>query len=287
MEISKEILSNLKDSGKDIGIYSKTFSTYMYDYNPLSFSNFSARSYYYWIKNKRPIPTSIILKIMNDKKIDKISIDYLSISGGNKIIPPDENNIYFYYILGLIAGDGCLVHAKRGLKNNTYSIRISFQYIGEARLIKKIVDNMFNINSSIYFSSGCYALCIYSKPLVLILNKKYDLPLGLKYSLLKVPDIVFQNNERARAFIKGVFDSDGNIYIHRSSMAVQIRQKSINFLKELRDLLNKLNVNFREPYYDKANNSWVLWSSKKELVDNFINKIIEFKPRCGPIAQPG
>jgi len=56
----------------------------------------------------------------------------------------------------------------------------------------------------------------YGRVYIFDLNKKYDLPLGLKYSLLKVPDIVFQNNERARAFIKGVFDSEGSITIFSS-----------------------------------------------------------------------
>jgi intein/homing endonuclease len=78
--------------------------------------------------------------------------------------------------------------------------------------------------------------------------------------------------------LKGVFDSDGNSYNHRNKLCIQLRQKSESFIRELKRLFEKIDIKFRNPYKDGANNSWVLWSSKKELVDNFINKIIDFNP---------
>ena len=86
--------------------------------------------------------------------------------------------------------------------------------------------------------------------------------------------------------MKGVFDSDGNLYLHRGRRSIQLRQKSKDFLFELFNLFKEIGIEFNNPYYDKANNSWVLWSSKKELVDNFINKIIDFKVEAS-VAQPG
>ena len=78
------------------------------------------------------------------------------------------------------------------------------------------------------------------------------------------------------SFLKGVFESDGNIYLHKETRCVQLRQKSEKFLREIKELFNQVHIDFRNPYYDKANNSWVLWSSKKSLVDNFIKQITDF-----------
>ena len=143
-----------------------------------------------------------------------------------------------------------------------------------------MIKNIFSLNPSIYKGTGnYYVLCLYSKPLVMILHKKYEIPIGLKYLSLKVPDIVKNSNEkRMKAFLKGVFDSDGNIYNYRNKKSVQLRQKSFRFLDQLKELFRKIGIYFRDPYYDKANNSWVLWSSKTDLVDNFISIIIDPLP---------
>ena len=79
-----------------------------------------------------------------------------------------------------------------------------------------------------------------------------------------------------------MFDSDGNIYNYRRGKSVQLRQKSKRFLDELRLLFIFLGLDFHESYQDIANGSWVLWSSKKALVDNFIKKIIALK-----LGMPG
>ncbi len=283
MEFTKYLLNNLVDSGRDICIYSNEISKILKGISQKNFDRYSKTSYYFWIKKERPIPLKVIIKIMNFIKLDKINIESFSIYGGNKIIFPDEQNIFFCYLLGLILGDGCLVHNKKGDGRNTYLIKITFRELDEANKIEKVIRKLFEIKSSIYPGRGCYDLCIYSKPLVLILNKKYQMPIGKKYGSICVPRLIFNGNDKMKkAFLRGVFDSDGNIYLHRAKKSVQLRQKSDTFLKEMKKLFGQLDINFNDPYYDKANNSWVLWSSKKELVDTFINKIIDFK-----VGMPG
>ncbi len=278
MEFTRELLNQLQDSGKDICIFSTDISKLLYNFSYSDFNNFSRRSFYFWRENKRPIPLSILLKIMKENKLNKIKIDYFSVYGGNKIKFTDDKNLGFCYLLGLILGDGFLCVRKRGIRKNTYFMSIAFREKAEARKINNLVMNLFNSNSFIYPGRGCYSLCVYSKPIVLILNKKYQIPIGKKYSSICVPKLILEGNKKMKkAFLKGVFDSDGNLYSHRKRKAVQLRQKSGKFLKELKELFNYIDINFRNPYYDRANNSWVLWSSKKELIDNFIKKIIDFK----------
>jgi len=279
MEFTRKLLESLEDSGKGVCVYSNTISEFLKkDYKWNSFQNFSSRLYYYWKDGKKAIPIGIVIKILRDKKLNKIDLDYFSVSSGNKVKFPDEMNLKFCYLLGLILGDGCLIHRKRGDNRNTYLIHISFKDKGDAEKSKIVIKELFNLSSNIHLGRGCYVLMAHSKPVVMILNKKYQIPLGLKYKFICVPDLIKKGNkEMKKSFVKGVFDSDGNIYFHRNNKCIQLRQRSRNFLDEIRDLLVSIKLEFRNPYYDRANNSWLLWSSKKDLVVNFIKEIIDFK----------
>ena len=257
MEFTKNLLENLKDSGKNICVYSKELSIYLNDYNCKTFSNYSTRSYYFWLHEKRPLPLDVVLKILDDKMLDNINVKYFSVGGGNKVNFPNENDLRFCYFIGLILGDGCLVHRKRDANRNTYAIQIVFRKRKDAEKIKISVKDLFDVKSSIYPGVGdCFVLAVYSKPLVLILNKKYQIPIGLKYNSLCVPNLFINGNaSMKKAFLKGVFDSDGNLYAYRKSKAVQLRQKSKYFLDGIRDLLSEVELVFNNPYFDKANNS--------------------------------
>lgn len=287
MKFTIDLLKNMISNGQEICIFSKRIPSLISKYSSNRFIKFSTRTYYFWKTGLRPMPLSVLIEIMEKRKIKKIDIYSFSIKGGNKLIFNSEKEIPFSYFLGLLLGDGCLIHTKRDNNRNTCLVQISFRHKEESEKIKLLCQDMFNISPSIYAGKGCFNLCIFSKPLVFILNKKYEIPVGKKYSSIKIPEIILKGTSKNKiAFLKGVFDSDGNIYLHRNRKSVQLRQKSESFLRELYELFNSIGINFNSPYYDKANNSWVLWSSKKELVDNFINKIINFKIEAS-VAQPG
>jgi intein/homing endonuclease len=287
MKFTQDLLTSLQESGENICAHSNDILVLLKDYHFDYFNDFSRRLYYFWRNSRRPVPLCIIIKIMADKKINEIDINAFSVKGGNKIHPPNENDIQFYYLLGLILGDGCLVKQCRDSRC-TYRLQITFRYKNEADKIRAQIKRLFGISASIYKGHGkCYDLCAYSKPLVMILNKKYQIPLGLKYSSLCVPKIIFfSSRDKKIAFLKGVFDSDGNVYNYKNRKSVQLRQKSKNFIGELKQLFDDVGIRFNNPYSDKANGSWVLWSSKVDLVDTFINEIIDFN-LCAPVAQPG
>ena len=69
----------------------------------------------------------VVFKIMKDNNLDKVFIKSFSINGGNKVCFPYEKDLSFCYLLGLILGDGCLVHRNRNENRNTYLIKITFQ----------------------------------------------------------------------------------------------------------------------------------------------------------------
>ena len=283
MQFTKKSLNQMKDHGRNIGVYSKDLIEIILKHSPKEFSDYSSRSYYFWLKKERPIPLNIILKIIEDKKI---KIEEISISGGNKIRVPKEN-AEFFYLLGLILGDGCISLSRKDSNRSTYVLKIACRQEETAKKVQKIIERTFECEAKIYPAKGCYSVDMYSKPLALLLNRFYDIPIGLKYKEIKVPKIIKRNNVKSiKSFLKGMHDSDGNIYNHRNNKAVQLRQKSERFLLEIRTLFIEIGIEFNKPYKDKANNSWVLWSSKKEVVDKFIKEIIGFNP-YGPVAQLG
>ncbi len=285
MELTREDLNKLKDEGKEICIYSKHISNKLREYNTNEFKKFSRTSFYFWKANKRPIPLSIVKKIIKEKNISKVCVDSFSVNGGNNVIFPKKESKEFCYVLGLILGDGCLIHRKRNENRNTYLIKIAFRKLEKANKVRLLIKNMFGKMPSVYKGRGCYELCLHSKPLVLILNKLYAIPIGEKYESMQIPKFIIKGKTTFKvAFIKGIFESDGNIYEHRGKKCVQLRQKSFKFLRGIKELSINLGIKFRNPYYDKANNSWVLWSSKKELTDNFIKKIANFN-LDGSVAQ--
>jgi intein/homing endonuclease len=287
MKFTLILLEKLFSYGSEVCGASEELLKILSNYSNKDFPEFSTRIFYYWRLGKKPLPLSVIVRLMEDKKISSVDIDYFSIRGGNKIFLPNENDPSFSYFLGLILGDGCLVQTKRGELKSSCRIQISFRTKEEAQRIAILCESFFDLPCSIYNGKGCFDLCVFSKPLVLIMSHRYEIPLGKKYYKIQIPQIIFRGKTSNKiAFLKGVFDSDGNIYIHRNRLSIQLRQKSEKFLRQLKSLFSEVGIEFNPPYYDKANDSWVLWSSKKELVDTFINKIVGFKFEA-PVAQPG
>lgn len=287
MKFSINLLKEINKYGQEICAFSPKGIGLLKRYSSKDFSGFSTRLYYFWKAGLRPIPLSVLTTMMYKKNLNKIEVIYFSVKGGNKLEFNCEKSIEFAYFLGLLLGDGCLIHSKKKDGRNSCLVQISFRRKEEAEKVRSICIGLFNINPSIYPGKGCFNLCAFSKPLVFILNKKYNISLGKKYSSLKIPKIILAGPSKNKiAFLKGVFDSDGNIYLHKNKKSVQLRQKSKDFLIELFNLFKEVKIFFNYPYYDKANNSWVLWSSKKELVDTFIKKIVNFNIEA-LVAQPG
>ena len=285
MKFTKELLEHLKDSGHGVCVFSNHLVKLLSKISPKSFDDFSLRSYYFWRNQERSIPMGVVIEIMTRKNLKVLEIEYFSIKNGNKIKFPKYENDAFCYFLGVILGDGCLVHSVRG-KRNSWHVQITTNSKEKGDYFTELAWKLFEIKTTVYFSRNCYKVCIFSKPLSMILASKYEIPIGLKYETIKVPEVVKSRLSWKKSFIKGVFECDGNIYNYRGKKSVQLRQKSRRFLVDVREICGDVGIFFHEPYYDKANNSWVLWTCKKSVVDNFIKKISAFKIKA-PVTQPG
>ncbi len=242
--------------------------------NPKEVEGVSERSIYYWKRKERPIPVSCLIDICEKNNIERVNVSSLSINSGNTINLPENVDFRLYYFLGLLLGDGCLCISKeRELKRQSYSVRIAVKGKERINHVSELMEHLFGIRPSCHKGKGCYDVCIYSKALLFFLNTYYEIPIGEKYDSIRVPAKIKNDSVYIKYFLRGLMDSDGNKYFHRGKLCFQLRQKSKKFLNQVYLLFRFVGLSVRPPYFDKANNSWVIWCSKKSVVDKFINDI--------------
>lgn len=113
------------------------------------------------------------------------------------------------FLIGAIIGDGHLKRSKYQI-----SIEISNKKILEN--IKKICFELFNREFNILLvkkregKAQSYHICIDSKAIYNLLNKVYEIPIGKKSHIVRVPRYVFDSNLSIKsAFLIGIMVTDG------------------------------------------------------------------------------
>lgn len=146
------------------------------------------------------------------------------------------------YLLGLIITDGHIRSSK-----THYAIYLYTSFQEEIRMIIKLIKNLFEYDANIYRKKKFgfnkrfnFQITINSRDLVNCLNKKFNMPIGNKSLIARVPGIIKNsNNESISSFIRGVIDGDG--YLSKS--IIHICSGSYLFLIDLKNLLSKLSIN--------------------------------------------
>jgi len=124
--------------------------------------------------------------------------------------------------VGAVIGDGCIDSHVDNKGKSKYHINIT----GNAELdkdyltnvIPSIAKDMFNINSYVYFRSDSKTVILnfYSKTLFALLTRRFYFPIGKKTSTIKIPEEILNSNEKCVfAAIRGIFDTDGCVFIDR------------------------------------------------------------------------
>jgi intein/homing endonuclease len=191
--------------------------------------------------------------IESDKKHSKIQI----IKGSNKVVNiPHRMSEDLSYIIAAIICDG---HLK------TEKYRISFEVI-DIGLIKKFLEKMHKVfkvkghcRKKIDKRGGrkaIYMVRINSKPIVVFLNNLFEIPRGRKSGIVKVPEKIMKSNLRIKkAFIEGVFDTDGGKRrrgFGLSSASKEFRDGMVELLSELKIFAYKdewVNKKYNKKYY--------------------------------------
>lgn len=147
----------------------------------------------------------------------------------------DENLVEF---LGFLSGDGCIT--------TNYSTVISCDATSDRRYITEVVapkfKQLFALNPSIRKINTNLLQCrVYSKKLFLFLSTKLSFPIGKKKNRLRIPKFIFKEKKFGRAFIRGLFDTDGGFHRHNPfSSKVEITSHSKLFREDIARLLKIL-----------------------------------------------
>jgi len=151
-------------------------------------------------------------------------------------------------VAGAFAGDGSLyangsgyLFEIRGPKNELpyYEIlKPKFEKILKIEL--KIVKRSYNGGYVIGLRSG--KRIVYD-----IFHKKLGFPVGSKSRIVKVPKIIFSNEKLWIYYLRGVFDTDGSIYLRKAGRkmrqiqpVVDICSLSVKHLKQINFMLKGL-----------------------------------------------
>lgn len=170
----------------------------------------------------------------------------------------------FPYLLGLLVTDGHIYYTHKFVKVAFYT-----SYPEERDFIIDLIKKMFNYNAS--FSSKMasfnkkpnYEIRICSKTLADVLNKEWEVPLGAKSSIVRVPKKIMQGSIYSKQlFLKGVIDGDGSI----TKWGIKITSGSTLFLEDLKQLLGDLEIHSGSIIVERPTTFSIRINKKKDLL---------------------
>ncbi|VVB81732.1 LAGLIDADG-like domain protein [uncultured archaeon] len=148
-------------------------------------------------------------------------------------------------LLGIMCGDGCLSSSKSQVK---YYIYCSGNSLKDDDYMERYVPNLFYkvfgklVNSHKRKDENTIFIKFSDKEMFKRFQE-LEIPVGKKYSLLKIPDFVLKSKCRQLAFVRGLFDTDGCVILskqHRTQAyypRIEIKSKNYSFLNSVMLLL--------------------------------------------------
>lgn len=222
---------------------------------------------FFYLNGKSKISYENYEKLCNLAKIKQSFKSYIFIK--NKIQPInkiDVINNHLAELLGILAGDG-------HISNINYEVCVSGHMILDKEYINKNVvflfERLFGLNPKlkIYKPYNNLRCCVNSKLLIEYLSKEFNLPIGKKKGNLHIPKQIIENKLLLKYYIRGLFDTDGSVYLRRKKdIVISIISGDLLFLNEIKNALKILEYN---PCVSGKN----IYLYKKEEVRRFFSEI--------------
>lgn len=170
-------------------------------------------------------------------------------------------------IIGIILGDGHIEFNKKYSRTTAYSIYVAGSLSEDMDYYKneinpiffKLFNTKFNISSQ---RNDELIVRLYSKAIATFITK-LGIKLGNKVDNNIIPKIILDSNNLVkRAFLKGIFDTEGSIMFKKdyfskhSKPIISLGMKSYRFILELRNILEGLGftvIFYKDKYFDKRN----------------------------------
>ena len=194
------------------------------------------------------------------------SLKLVEINNKPKSVNMPEMDESLAEFLGALYGDGCLT--------TNYCVVLTCDAISDRKYVsevfKLLFKSLFGIEPTLRIKQNAIHCLVYSKAIYTFLSQK-GFPVGKKKNRMRIPPEILKNREYSLAFLRGLFDTDGGFHRHhKKSAQIEYTSFSPNFLKQVWELLIKLNFNAKLG----RRQVWIL--DKKEI-DNFFEIL---KSRC-------
>jgi DNA topoisomerase IA len=228
----------------------------------------------------KPVPYSLLKNQLKRKriKVNQIVNYYQGVRVKPKVGWANFNKIPFYlnpkisYFIGLIAGDGHLPKNERKIR---LSQKLEYKNPSVLNSLNKLISEVLGRQFKLRFSQKNKGFTINSTFLYYLLQL-LGIPTGNKHEKIDIPNVLLsQPDEIVKAYLAGLWDSDGCINKHPTANSIQVSysSKSELFIDKLRLLLKTFGMNSSK-HLDKRNK--VFWL---RLTSNGISK---FKEQIAP-----
>jgi hypothetical protein len=154
--------------------------------------------------------------------------------------------------------------------------------------IKPIFKLLYNLDISLREmpSTRVFGFQIWNDELVKF-KEKLGLPLGKKIKVT-IPSVFLENNELKIAVVRGIFDTDGRVYLEKKNNKLyprlQITTISEKLAIQLLNIINSLGIRttMHKDFYEKQGNkmqAYVISIRGIEMFDKFMKTIMPANPK--------
>ena len=238
------------------------------------FLNFpSSRILYYYLSGERVPSVNTLFKLISLLNKEEIKDELYNYFKGiytrghfaDKL--PKSFSSELAYLVGIICGDGHI--SKRTEITITNE---SEDYI--KNIVAPIFKKIFNVNPYFTYEKTYIVMIVSSKPVHAFLTKIIGIPKGKKKGALKVPEFIYFTKEFKIKFIQGLFETDGGLTCDKKGRkSILISSSTIEFLKEVQEILKELGINLGGPYKSGSGQGNEIRSFKNRELINFKNKV--------------
>lgn len=219
---------------------------------------------YFYLNEHSKLPYNHYVKLCELAKIQKkVNINLVDIKNKEVKIRIPALSCRLAEFLGALAGDG-------HMNNSTYEISISLDKDLDKDYSDHIIDmykKLFGLEARKYIQENKIKCFAYSKRLVTFLQKRFGIPVGKKKGKLSIPHQISNDKKLSRAYIRGIFDTDGSFHRHHKKDAMLgIVSRDYIFIKELKRTLEELG--FTASLSNKN-----LYIYRKKEIDRFFREI--------------
>lgn len=173
--------------------------------------------------------------------------------------------------IGVHTGDGCLSYNKNyfSVKCNKKEEKYFTDYLF------KLYKNIYNLDLKLMKMQSVSGFEIYSKAICEFKNKVIGLPYGEKVGKLNIPKSIIKtkNKKIYYSFIRGLFDTDGCVYLrYKRYPIISITIKSKKLINQLQDMFKKLG--FIPSVY-----KWTITLNGPTMLNKWVKEIYSSNPK--------